>query len=421
MMKLWIRVVCLGWLVLSAEAAMDSPLLESMERAVKRDHRIKAIEAELQEADELIAEASGVYYPTVRGHGATGWVENEDDTVRDGNKRLIGLEVTQNLWSAGRNEAGVSYALSHVKVIHASLRRVVNEVSVEVADAWLEVTRVAHVLALYREYSLNITHQLLAAEEKSRVGVGRVTDVRLIRARLRQIEAEQRRVEAEQLVALQGLQRLVGRLPEQSIDRWPQQGLWTVPADIAVHVDLYALPRYQEQQFELEKAMFDLDLQRAERRVSLDLEGSVARGTFGTARADNSSVMLMLSVPIYEGGILRSRERSAQKRVEQVRQQLEDQEAKILLSVQNHLAIWQGNEEVVVLMESAVEAEQEAVEGVQQEVEAGNRPLLDQLKADEELVQRKIELIGARYRQWLSRFQLLLEISTTGLHRMGES
>ena len=389
-------------------------LSDAMQQAVKRDHRIKVIEAELQEADELISEANGAYYPVVRGE--VGRTSNKDETVRDGSKRLVGLELSQNIWSSGRNEASVSYALAHANVSRAHLRRTINEVSVQVAEAWLEVVRVRHVQQLYRQYRKNIDNQLSGADEKSRMGVGRVTDVRLIRARLRQVEAEQRKVEAERLIALQELRRLVGRLPEPDLVQWPQQEVWPVPDDVAIHIDLYHLPGYQQQQFEVEKAGFDLDRQRAERRFSLDLEGSVVRGTFGAVKADNDSVMVVLNLPIYEGGVLRSRERSAQKRVERARQELREQEEQMLLAVKNSLATWQGSVEVVILMEEAVEAEQEAVAGVHQEVDAGIRSLMDALKADEELLQRKIGLIDARFEQWQSRFKLLGKIEAKELY-----
>jgi len=88
----------------------------------------------------------------------------------------------------------------------------------------------------------------------------------------------------------------------------------------------------------------------------------------------------------------------------------------MLLAVKNSLATWQGSVEVVILMEEAVEAEQEAVAGVHQEVDAGIRSLMDALKADEELLQRKIGLIDARFEQWQSRFKLLGKIEAKELY-----
>ncbi|MEC7291252.1 MAG: TolC family protein, partial [Pseudomonadota bacterium] len=118
-------------------------------------------------------------------------------------------------------------------------------------------------------------------------------------------------------------------------------------------------------------------------------------------------LMAQGSVPLFQGGILRSRVRAARLERDQARLQTINAERQITASVAQ---AWYANiaaEQAITASERQVEAAEIAYEGAQEELSVGTRTTLDVLDQEQQLLEARLGLINARRDAYVATHQLL--------------
>jgi outer membrane protein len=143
---------------------------------------------------------------------------------------------------------------------------------------------------------------------------------------------------------------------------------------------------------------------------TLALQGSVQQQTYSNILTPNlvlGTVMLNLTVPIYQGGaeysaIRLNKESEGQQRlnVEQVRDQTQA----------NVIQAWGQLQAAKAQVEAAIrqnDAAARALEGVRNEAQAGQRTTLDVLNAEQALVNARVSLIVAQHDRVVASYSLV--------------
>jgi outer membrane protein len=143
---------------------------------------------------------------------------------------------------------------------------------------------------------------------------------------------------------------------------------------------------------------------------TLALQGSVQQQTLPNILTPNlflGTVMLNLSVPIYQGGaeysaIRLNKENEAQQRLN-VNQARDQAQANVVQS-------WGQLQAAKAEVEAAVrqnDAAERALEGVRNEAQAGQRTTLDVLNAEQALVNARVSLIVAQHDRVVASYSLV--------------
>lgn len=359
----------------------------------------------LYEAGDYVDVARAGRYPQLRA-GITSEHGNHNLPGYDSRRsHRFMVSVSQMLYDFGKVGSAVDRARAVQSAAKARVLLAVDDVAREAAQAWIEVRR-------YEE--------LLAIAGEQRQGVTAIADL----VRQRRAQGASPRSDEAQAQAREEAARAFELEAGAQLERWRTQlrhltGMTAVPqtrdeapAAMAQACLLRAnplpVPSVLVAEAEGRAAQADLDHARAQTRPTVSLDGSVTRGLDADSRmgqSHDSSIMLNITAPLYEGGGNQARRRAAGHALGSAEAALE--------------AARLGNSQLLdgARLQAAGHARREGVlddralslaetRGLyrQQYLDLGTRSLLDLLNAEQEYQQARME--RANNRHDLARMQV---------------
>ena len=140
-------------------------------------------------------------------------------------------------------------------------------------------------------------------------------------------------------------------------------------------------------------------------------------GTAFDSLNSTGSIQGVLTVPIYEQGLVSSQVRQAKQKASQSRIQVIDAVRQVRQAVASSWATYIAARSSTASNAEAVSASQLAYEGVRQEYQVGSRSTIDVLNAEQTLLSAQIAQVSAQHDQILASYQLQAAIGhLTGDH-----
>jgi outer membrane protein len=279
-----------------------------------------------------------------------------------------------------------------------------------VIQAYVDVLRDLEILRI-REANLQVLRRQLD-ESNARFEVGEITrtDVAQSEARLAQSEADLAGARAQLSVSRAAYASVVGQAPT---DLATPPALPGVPDDFeaALDVGLAENPSVLAAAYDLQAA----EARAAQARsafmpsvgVTASYGGSDDLGSFNLAENTAFRAGATLTVPLFTGGLNRSRLAQALEQANAARSRIRAEERTVLQDVSSSYAQIISANSQLSAGEESVRAARIAAEGVRQEQQVGLRTTLDVLNAELELRNAEITLAQARRNQYVAQAQLL--------------
>ncbi len=391
--------------------------------AVKSDPQLQAAAYRRQATGENERQAWANLLPTLSGGANRTWgdverkvseffvPEFEDtppnfgvipafSTKSDVDTQSYSLDLRQSLY-AQSNYENLDIARGQVSQAEAIYNIAYQDFLVRVAGGYFGVLTAQDgvIFAVAEEKALQ--RQFEQAEQRFEVGLTAVTDVHESRAqydnaRARAIVSRNNLADAKQVLyeltgqyfeeydPLQDVLPLVKPLPENA-QEWVEMAMLYNPAVVAAHNNV-------------EIADSTMRLQRSGHFPTLDLVGSVSQFTNNKSAlrndsgailattdvvSDDTRIGLVLSVPIYQGGVVSSRTRQARYTLNAVNEDLDRQQRAAVRQTNNaYRAVIAGIEQVGAFGQAMISAEA-ALEATQAGFEVGTRTIVDVLIAQQ--------------------------------------
>ena len=326
-----------------------------------------------------------------------------------------GLQVTQQLFTSGKNLNAFRSKRAEVKAEQAKLKSTEQQIFLGAVAAHLDVIQSRSVLDLRQKNLDVLENQLEAVQDRFSVGVGTRTDVAQSRAAVAGAKSAKLGAEA----ALRGAEAVYREL------------VGIEPAALENPTELPRLPRSLEKAIQTARRE-NPDLKNAQemsksgKYTSYSTVGSVLPQINLTGRysktedpslsskgleSEVTSLQMNVTVPIFLGG----------KSIAAISA---SQDVSDALTQNVHITSNTVEREVIVAWnnmqatKSAIEATQEqiraselALEGVRQENKLGTRTNLDVLNAEQSLLDARVSLVQAERNQYVAAYNLL---ATTG-------
>lgn len=375
-------------------------LARTVAAAVDWHPSVRSAVDHLYASRDYVDAARAGYFPQLRAGITT---ERGNHNLPGYNSRQahrFAVSVSQMLYDFGKVGSAVDRARAQQSVAQARVLLAVDDVAREAAHAWIEVARYEELQAIAGEQALGVTAIADLVRERRSLGASPRSDEMQAQAR----EEAARAFELETAAQL---------------ERWRSQlrhltGLAALPA---THAELPAamaqacllrtnprpVPSVLIAEAEGRVALAELDQARAHTRPTLSLDGSVARGLDADSRmgqSHDSSVMLNISAPLYEGGGNQARRRAASHALAAADAAL--QTAKLANSqlLEDARAQAAGHaRRAGVLDDRAGSLAETRTLYRQQYLDLGTRSLLDLLNAEQEYQQARIERANNRHSQ----------------------
>ncbi len=414
-------------------------LFGSMADAYKTNPQIKQQIAAVRASVEKVVQAKSGWRPTLTATLSQGLTQanNKGDTIRqqvetsgsgvsksqkDANSSAK-LELRQNIFSGGQTVYQVKESEAAYQSSKATLIETEQNVLLQVSTSYMQLMSKYAEIELLKRNEVNLRETLKATQDKFDVGEETRTSVAQAEAQLADGIAQRINAEAEleQIKATfeKTTFRKAGRLTRPEIPSTMPKTLDEVIEKARVFSPTLTKAVYAEK-----SARFAVDRVTGALLPSVDLVGSSSasrdrlENKYVAARnptvinprndrAVNHSVQVQMSIPLYEGGRVRSQRREAGESAEQSRIQIEQARREV---VERAVAAWsryKSAESRILEFKKQVEANLVSLDGTQQELLVGSKILLDVLNAISRLVQSQVNLVRAEQDYLSAAFEVL--------------
>jgi outer membrane protein len=409
-------------LLFAAPAAAES-LADTYVLARQSDPKFRAAQAEFRASEQILEQARSAYWPTARfeldrmrtrqsvissNNPVFGAGTNEFPTDSDT------LSLSQPIFRKDLIER-LEQARAIVRQSHFTMLAAEQDLMQRTAAAYLAVLAASDSVELARAEKEAVRRQLELAETRLKQGLGTITNFHDASARYavdqaREIEAENKLADARQALKeitgrdIAGFQRLREQIPlvapepanaQQWVERAGEQNLALKARIEAVQV-----------------AFQEIERQRAGHWPSLSLVGSHNQRKAGStlfgggSNVETQEIMLRLSVPIFEGGLVTALTAEAVQRHQKAKEDRELEGRSVERQARAAFQSVVSGISLVRALRQSVESQQSAMEGKELGVQRGLFTLIVVLDAQRDLFIARRDYAQARYDYLLNTLRL---------------
>lgn len=384
--------------------ASAQTLEEALAAAYNNNPSLAAARAALRATDEQVPQALSGWRPTVTVNGSIGSSAIRSPSSSGTNKgqhrdpRSVDITVEQPLYQGGRTGAATQRAENTVEAARARLSSTEQSVMLDAITAFMNVVRDQAVLELRVNNEQVLRRQLQATEDRFQVGEVTRTDVYQAEARVAGATADRIQAEGDLEVSRAQYRNIVGEAPGR-LQAPPVPADVPVDANAAVGQALASNPDVVAAGFDERASAAGVNEVRGELLPSVTLSGTAEKDYDSAGehtRLTTYEARVSVSVPLYQAGAVYSRLRGARQTVVEDRQRLEAERRAAIEAVTREWETLVTARAAIEAFRSQVTANEIALDGVRREAAVGSRTILDVLNAEQELLDSRVNLVGAQ-------------------------
>ncbi|MCR9278082.1 MAG: TolC family outer membrane protein [Pseudomonadaceae bacterium] len=410
------------------QAATATDLKDVFEAAKANDAVIGAARAQYEAARQALPQARSGLLPQVSAQGATSWNElsfpvgpqfNPDTGLFE---EVPDQQYNDHSWSATLNQPIVNFsawftytsAKAAVEQAKTALDAAEQNLIVRATEAYLNVLRAQDLLDSTQAAEAAVKRQLEQVQQRFDVGLVAITDVLEAQAAYDDALVNRIQADGDHDIFFENLRTLTGTAYD-SLSRLSEELpiVNPAPADEEQWVQTALITNYgvKGAQHAVAAAARTLRSRRSDHLPTLGASAlrnhDVTGGpSFLGGKTDVTRYSLTLNVPIFSGGLVRSRARQASAELEGARQQLLDAQRTVARDTRNLFRAVATDVVRVRARQRAIESSQSALDATETGYEVGTRNIVDVLQAQQRLFGSQFDYADSRYRYVLDLMRL---------------
>lgn len=402
-------------------------LQDAIQTAYLNNPQLEAQRRTSDIAQEQLAQAKAQWRPNVSASGSYGY-ESVDSTrafsanLGDRPISTAQLQATLPIYAGGRIKSGIRSAKAGIGQANAQLEGTSQDLILQVITAYVDVIRDRETVTIRQNSVELLLEQVRASRDRFEVGEVTRTDVAQSEARLEGSRAALAGAEAQLEASLALYAFLVGAEADMLAPPPPAPVL---PASVeqAISVGLSQNPDLQASVFGERVATEGVKSAYGSLKPTLSIVASASQQEtyIDDFRDTNLSATAQASVPLFQGGLIRSQVRSAKIQRDQARLLTDNIERQIRAQVAQgwfrHVAALRAIE----ASERQVEAAEIAYDGAKEELAVGVRTTLDVLDQEQQLLEARLNLIQSQRDAYVAAHQLLRAMGALNLENLNLS
>ncbi|MEI7601567.1 MAG: TolC family outer membrane protein [Aestuariivirga sp.] len=432
MTRYWVRAFLSG-LALSAATAMltvtasADKLFGAMEKAYVTNPTLNAARAGQRATDELVPQALSGWRPTISVFGEVSRTRSSKEgvpiitpdgpdvdsvAINNATSGNVSIQLSQPLFRGFGTVNQTKSAEARVDAGKQNLLATEQQVLFDVVQAYMDVYAGRQYVVLRRQDVSALEAQVKAARDRFAVGEITRTDVAQAQARLAESQSFLVNAQTDLARAVASYVQMVGQEPGKL--SYPK--VVSIPNSLKMALDVAGEinPQLLAQAFVEVARNSDISVAFSNLLPSADLVASAAGSDpdFAQSKDRSSAVQVgaQLTIPLYEAGAVYSQVRQAKQLASQSRIQVIEVARAVRQAVASSWNAYVGLAQIIKNTRTQVSAAQLALNGVQQEYQAGTRTTLDVLDAQRDLVQAQVLQVTAERNRVVSGYQLLAAI-----------
>ncbi|MBC7989156.1 MAG: TolC family outer membrane protein [Luteimonas sp.] len=428
-------VLALALVLLPAAGAHAEDLLQTYELARTSDPQLSAAESGTLATKEGAVQARAALLPQIDGTASISRsrIDSESnsltddgvpvgDTDSESTNRRLAVDVRQMVYDRS-NFTRLKSQKSLSRSADFQLESAGDSLATRTSAAYFNVLVAIETLAAAEAQETALKKQFDFADKRLEVGLAPITDVHEARAQYDSARANTIVTRNALEDAYQALVELTGQ-PVRGLKGLPEDFKPELPAEQSAESWVTAAiennPALKAKEFQVESAAADVETARAGHWPTLYLSGGYAdsktwgsdtNNIFGERSNDSNSrgpeLGLVLSVPIFSGGLVQSQVRQAIAQRDVASDELEQQKRALVRNTRNAYQTLIAGISEVEARKAAVFSARSAYDASQVGLEVGTRTVLDVLNNQRTLFDAEREYALSRYNFLQNR--LLLE------------
>lgn len=396
-------------LVLAPLSARAQSLNEAIAIALETSPVLDAADARVDGARARLTQARSALLPQIiaRGQYAQAETDYGAGTIEIEPRSGV-ISAEQLIFSGGRAIAGVRQARAGRDATIAERNGVRSALTADVAEAYLAVVSSRRAVQL-RGANLAALSRL-AEHAQLRFDTGDIPRSELAQAQARRAgaQAAMAQARAEAAAAASRFRRIVGVEPGE-LDAAAAPPETQIYLDEAIRAAQEANPQLialREAENAASAGIWRAAAQHAP-TVAVSLESSTIRDEFLPGyRAEGTAVVARASIPLFTGGRISGEVREARAAQAETRAMRIAAERGVVDDVTGAFEGLQAAREAELAARLQVEASRIALSSIRDEAQVGQRPTLDVLDAERDLLQAELDLDRARQAVVVSAYRL---------------
>jgi outer membrane protein len=393
----------------STSASAES-LVEALVSAYSTNPSLRSDRARQRGTDEAIPQALSGWRPTVTARGSIGhsWSDSNVTTRYSHTPGSLSIELAQPIFRGFKTINSTKSAEASVEAGKQKLVDVEQNIIFQALQAYMDVLRDEQILDLRRQNQGALQQQVNDASARYKVGEITRTDVAQAKARAAGAIAATASARAELEASKASYLKIIGHAPGKL--KYPKTRQLPKSLDEAQSIALEINPGILGAAFVEQSARFDVDVAKGDLLPELSIVGSATANTSpeaGVKRSQSASVQGVLSVPLYEAGLVYSRVRQSKQLASQRKLDVIVEGRRVRESVSNAWNSLEAARQSIVASGAQVSASKLALDGVRKEYQVGSRSTLDVLNAQSELIAARVTQVSAEHDRVVASFLLL--------------
>jgi outer membrane protein len=412
-------IVSLAALSAAITPAAADPLGVAMASAQDGNPTLAAQRQRLRATQEALPQALSAALPqiSVSGSASASDRDFEDPAEPDAGRSETwssSANISQLLFGSGRVLASTRAARAQIAGATADYEGTRQTLLLDVTTAYANVRQAEAVVGARETTVSNLQRLLEYAQAQFDAGVVTRTDVAQAQARYAQARTQLVQAQGAMAAAVEAYRRLVGRPPA---DLQAPPAATGLPTDLesALNTAVDNSPTLISAQADTRLADANVASAAAQGRLNVTAEAGYSLGADfddDLSESSNDTVGVRVSIPLFQGGAIRSRTRQARALRSASNLDLAATERSVQEAVTN---AWTGLASARSAVSSAreqVEAAELAYEGVRLEQETGLRSTVEVLDQEADLLTARIALAQAERDLVVAERQLLAAVGT---------
>lgn len=413
--------------------ASAQTLSEALEKAYEQNPQLQVQRTTTKLAEEQLALARAQGRSQVNLSGTVGIESVDSNVINFFNADQFGerptanaqLQATKPIYTGGRIKAGIRQAQAGVEAAGEQLSAARQDIFLQTVTTYVDVLRDRETVRIRGNNVTVLEQQVQAARDRFDVGEVTRTDVALSEARLEGAKANLAGAEAQLEASVAAYAFLIGIAPG---DLAPAPPIPALPATVeeAIEQGLGDSPDINAARYAERAANEAVKVAYGQLKPQVSIVGTAsAQETFdyqdfqGGQRDTSVGAFAQASIPLFEGGLVRSQVRSAKLERSRARSQIDGLERQIRAQVAQAFYRYQASLKAIEASERQEEAAEIAYEGAKEELAVGVRTTLAVLDQEQELFEARLNVVNAERNAYVAAHQLLRAMGALSVDRLG--
>lgn len=409
-----------------AENLLSPDLLNALSSTYIENPILKQERNNLYKVDELMPQALSNFRPKIDGFYNKGKVDTAisgSNFIQDGvrTETSKGITIKQPIFKGGSNLSKIDEAGNKIFSQRYFLKQIEQEILITAIKVYSKLTSEQSRLKLREKNVEFLKKNLESVTSQFEIGELTLTDVSIAKSRLLLSESDLINTRSKIRAISEEYRSIVGIAPVKPTLFFNFPDL-KKKIDEIIKISINNNPELKSIYHSIEGMKKNISALKRSKLPSIEIEAQLRKDS-GYFKSDSSrevmSAFANIDIPLYQSGIASSKIRESKKMLESNKEFLKSKISELKFKVVDSWSIYETSLLKIGAYTEQIKANQNFLEGLNQELFLGERTVLEILDGEQELIESELNLVIANEEYFNSYFMLLSHMGNLNAQYLG--